>query len=99
LRCRLGPEGRNEAQLAVESLRFPLRKIGEGDRDLVAGSGALDTVAKANDDVGTLACDARVLHLLLLQQRADVRRVAVNRLVQRGLRIDLQQEVDAAAQV
>ena len=43
--------------------------------------------------------DAAVLDALLAHQRADVGRVAVGGLVERGLHVDLQQEVHAAAQV
>ena len=54
---------------------------------------------KRDHDVVAFARDARVLDVLFAQQRADVGAVAVGGLVERGLHVDLQQEVHAAAQV
>ena len=74
-------------------------EIAERLLDLGARLCALGLVPEAHHDVRAFAPDAAVLDLLFAQQRADVGRVTVGRLVERRLHVDLQQEVDAAAEV
>jgi hypothetical protein len=98
--CAFAPrlESARESQLAAR-VDVAQQQIRERLLDLGARLRPLGLVAEADDDVGTFAGDAGVLHLLFAQQRAHVGRVAVAGLVERGLHVDLQQEVHAAAQV
>ncbi len=96
--CASGLSPPDESQLAAR-VDVAQQQIRERLLDLGARLGPLGLVAEAHDDVGPFARDAGVLHLLFAQQRADVGGVAVARLVERGLHVDLQQEMHAAAQI
>ena len=97
---RLGLQARDEPQVAAGSgVGVAQREVGIVLLDGGARLDALRLVLEAHHDVAAVARDAAVLDLLAAQQRADVGRVAVAGLVERGLHVDLQQEMHAAAQV
>ena len=97
-RLRLGGERRDDAELArpVYGLQ---RKIGRDALDLALRLVASVGVAELDDDGLCLAHDAGIGKFLLTQRVANIRDLAVEPLGERGLEIDLQQEVDAAAQI
>ena len=98
LLLRLGLQAPDQPEF-TRLLDLAQREVRERLLDLGAGLAALGLVAEADDDVRALAPHAGVLHFLLPHQRADVGGVAVGRLVERGLHVDLQQEVHAAAKI
>ena len=96
LRLRLEARDEPEVVAGVDAVE---QQVGERVADFAVGLVALARVAKPDGDILALACDAPVLNLLFAQQRANVSQIAVGSLVQRRLHVDLQEEVDSAAQV
>ena len=97
--CASGFSPAMRQQVAAGAVALAQRQVGVVLLDDGARLRPLRTVLEAHHDVGAVARDAAVLDLLVAHQRADVGRVAVAGLVERGLHVDLQQEMHAAAQV
>ena len=74
-------------------------EVGQGLLDLGQRLVAQRALAKAHDDRLAFARDAAVLDALVAQRAANVVRVGLDFLRERGFHVDLQQKVHAAAQV
>ena len=98
---RLLLDRRNQLQVGgrrINALEHQVVVECRGD-DLALGLPPLGLVAETEDDVLTFATDAGIADGLVAQEGAQVGDVAIGSLVERRLHVDLQHEVDAAAQV
>ena len=97
LRLRL--ESGDQADLTARRVLFTHEEIRKRRLDRDARLIAFGFVLESEHDVRLLAPDAAIDDPFLAHQRADVGRVSIGRLVERAFHVDLQQKIDAAAQV